>query len=284
LFEVPYNETHSYWLAWYWVEEENKTWWWSYGINGSKLCVNTTANVTLHYVLGLKELPYVLDYGWWAGEWYEVYKKDCKFWAENLSLMVEGDEGAYSARLYVKLSEDFGWVAVELKALKGSFDTRSLHRLGYVYPAGQYVCALPMIEVPVGSKGSLTLINLTAMKSVFYYWWEELDKYWEEWVPSELQGTESPESMVIYEDAVMDMVCRPNWSVTYLTYINGKIEFGSHYCCGLSPLSLCSYPDCKDLFKLPNWEGWYLFCYYCVPSYVSRLERMALIIKGVAPP
>ncbi|GEM_PF-1979267 len=53
------NGTHRYWLGWYWVEEGGRRWWWSYGINGSRLRVEGPANITLYYLPGLKGLPYV---------------------------------------------------------------------------------------------------------------------------------------------------------------------------------------------------------------------------------
>ena len=53
------NGTHRWWLAWYWVEENGSKWWWSPGINGTKLHITKPANVTLHYLPGLKNLPYV---------------------------------------------------------------------------------------------------------------------------------------------------------------------------------------------------------------------------------
>ena len=75
------NSTHRYWLAWYWIEENGSKWWWSPGINGSKLRINRPANVTLHYVLGLKELPYVLK----VYKWPQAHIKyaGLKVWIED---------------------------------------------------------------------------------------------------------------------------------------------------------------------------------------------------------
>ncbi|GEM_PF-5565200 len=53
------NGTHRWWLGWCWVEERGKRWWWSYGVNGSRLRVEGPANVTLYYLPGLRGLPYV---------------------------------------------------------------------------------------------------------------------------------------------------------------------------------------------------------------------------------
>jgi len=59
------NATHRYWLAWYWIEENGSRHWWSPGINGTKLHIPRPANITLHYIPGLKDLPYVLRvYKW----------------------------------------------------------------------------------------------------------------------------------------------------------------------------------------------------------------------------
>ena len=63
------NSTHRYWLAWYWIEENGSKWWWSPGINGSKLRIDKPANVTLHYLPGLKNLPYVVR----VYRWPEAY-------------------------------------------------------------------------------------------------------------------------------------------------------------------------------------------------------------------
>ena len=75
-FQVPLNETHSLWLAWYWVEQNGTMWWWSYGLNGSTLYLERgPANVTLHYVLGLKDLPYVERVYWHLSCYYNCTYK-----------------------------------------------------------------------------------------------------------------------------------------------------------------------------------------------------------------
>jgi len=75
------NATHRYWLAWYWVREGNRTWWWSPGINGTKLHIERPANVTLHYIPGLKTLPYVER----VYQWPEAHVKyaGLRVWVED---------------------------------------------------------------------------------------------------------------------------------------------------------------------------------------------------------
>ena len=60
VYKQQLNATHSLWLAWYWVDYGSERVWWSYGINGSTLKIRKPARVEIHYLLGLKDLPYVL--------------------------------------------------------------------------------------------------------------------------------------------------------------------------------------------------------------------------------
>jgi len=122
VFEVPYNETHSYWLAWYWVEEENKTWWWSYGINGSKLCVEKPAKVTLHYVLGLKGLPYVAGVIY-PEDWNISYCSLYDYYVENGWVKINnsrpgvGCENCRWGDLILELSDKYGYIYIEAEGV-----------------------------------------------------------------------------------------------------------------------------------------------------------------------
>ena len=167
-FEVSYNSTHSYWLAWYGVEEENKTWWWSYGLNGTKLHVNSTAKVTLHYVLGLKGLPYVEKVYWFPSCYYNCTYRgrrvgDVKWrGVEDGWYILKGIEGYGSMHVLVDIA-DVGYAILELEGIGDSFKVKLAWRGGFkrgvFVPSYSFCLGYGNIE-----RRALVRVNFTALR------------------------------------------------------------------------------------------------------------------------
>ena len=139
---VPLNDTHGYWLAWYWIESNGVKYWWSYGLNGSRIKLDRPANVTLHYTLGLKELPYVTKVWVLPEHAWRVEKGICVYRVGNRSLYMAYREDApyFLCILMLEVPREVGLVALDL--VPGDRHTYSV-KVGVVRLNGWYLINAP---------------------------------------------------------------------------------------------------------------------------------------------
>jgi len=77
-FNIPLNKAHSYWLGWYTIKyKNNKTKTLSYYRNKSIEIASNTREIYIHYVRGLKNLPYVLKIHYFPPFYWD---KKSKYW------------------------------------------------------------------------------------------------------------------------------------------------------------------------------------------------------------
>ena len=165
-WEIPYNETHSWWLGWYWVEEGNKTWWWSYGLNGSRLYLSKSANVTLHYVLGLKELPYVVEvWNYTPIEYYVQRSYTYTFEDYGIKLIPTGRHRYFNTMTLLELPGEFGLVEVEVRFGARRMNPEYVFSLGIIWLDGDKFANLPTLGISPNPHGpTVVLLNGTVAK------------------------------------------------------------------------------------------------------------------------
>ncbi|HEX68884.1 MAG TPA: hypothetical protein ENG10_01135, partial [Candidatus Bathyarchaeota archaeon] len=142
-FEMPHNGTHSWWLGWYWVRSASRhAYWWSHGINGSILYVDEPAEVKVHYLLGLKGLPYVVriwnysSYGYKTGIFqYKLQDNKVTFYVTPGRHAFYGFEGLLEFSSDIRLME----VNVEFDVFKDFGQTLSV---GVIYLEGDKMSRL----------------------------------------------------------------------------------------------------------------------------------------------
>lgn len=166
-FRVPFNKTHSLWLAWYWIEQNGSKWWWSYGINGSTLYLeHGPANVTLHYVLGLKQLPYVVNvWNYTPIEYYVQRSYVYVFEDYGIKLIPTGRHRYFNTMTLLELPREFGLVEVEVRFGARRMNPEYVFSLGIIWLDGDKFAHLPTLGISPNPQGpTIVLLNGTVAK------------------------------------------------------------------------------------------------------------------------
>jgi|GEM_PF-3728047 len=264
-FEMPHNGTHSWWLGWYWVRSASRhAYWWSHGINGSILYVDEPAEVKVHYLLGLKGLPYVVriwnysSYGYKTGIFqYKLQDNKVTFYVTPGRHAFYGFEGLLEFSSDIRLME----VNVEFDVFKDFGQTLSV---GVIYLEGDKMSRLPVLGVSPNPYGvTRVMLNVSVFRMAWVKW-----KSWDKRYEFASNVSEPYISLFLYN---------PSYWVFWGKRLHTSWREGVF----LTPLTRLTYPSPNAPFeRLPDTGNPAIWLDFCSES---NFEKASVWIGGVAP-
>ncbi len=264
-FEIPHNSTHSWWLGWYLVRPANKhVYWWSYGINGSVLYVDEPGEVKVHYLLGLKDLPYVVkiwnysSYGYKTGIFrYRLQDNKIMFY------ITPGKHAFYGFEGLLEFSSDIGLIEVDVEfdVFKDFGQTLSV---GVIYLEGDKMSRLPVLGVSPNPYGvTRVMLNVSVFKMAWIKW-----KSWDKRYDVASNISEPYISLFLYN---------PSYWVFWGKRLHTSWREGVF----LTPLTRLVYPSSSAPFeRLPDTGNPAVWLDFCSES---NFEKVSVWIGGVSP-
>ncbi|RLE61503.1 MAG: hypothetical protein DRJ35_00360 [Thermoprotei archaeon] len=206
-FKVPYNGTHTFWLAWYEISNKDNVRVYAFFENSSIRALKGEA-VYLHYVLGLSDLPYVKRFDFSIiNDWTEKYNWSLK--TIDGWLIIGTTEKSYTpwktymALAVLVLPESVNNIWLETNTIESDYlIDLAIYPLYYI---GQHLCGSPVFDYPM-DKFPRKIELWINMSYAAKYW--VLKKAWDEEI-----NYKYPDYCLVENETLNQMLCcGPRWS------------------------------------------------------------------------